>query len=763
MENAPSLSRGQVHRALRSFVVASGLWGAWGQACGLGTAAFTGFALYLGADGAFIALFTSAAYFLALTQLLAPLLSARIRDKKRFVVVGGYVEIAFRGLPLIIPLFVPEQYRLPALVAMVCLSMFSGYAISPFYSTWIANAVPENIRARFASRQTIVSTIVAMIVGFAIGQFLDFFPGGGFVWVFAAGSLFGFLGYSNLLRAPFPQQKAATDEQSTRLRDLVQPFHDANFRRAALFFGLWTFGVGLAGPLYSVFMLSRLQISYTEVSIFNALFMLTSIAGYRLWAGLIDRFGARPVLQILMTPAAFLPCLWAFNQPGAYHLVPVALVISGILFSGIGVGINPLLYGLLPQGERRTMYLATWSVTVNLMGALGPLFGGLLVAQLEGLRFSVFGVPMGDLQVIFVLSTLTRLAPLFILRTVKDARSATSRSLLSRMLRGNVLSYAYNATIFSLATAEGTRARAAEALGRSGNPLAIEQLVQALADASPRVRRAAARALGESRSESATEPLMRELLDGASDIRSEAAEALGRLGSSTSIDPLVEALDDADPRVRISAIRGLASIRGDEVHELLFWHFGSDFDPLTFPTLVDVLGERQDRRIVKPALDRLTDFPSPAVRLQMLNGVCRALGAGDQFYRLLSREDTDRVAAITRLLRRATDTLGKARCIDAEYRTQLKALCREVVVAYEEEKAEALVEAMRQVVRTVRDGLSATRGQAYDVLSVYVVLIAIGRFINNPVRQESPVAQEIFLTVCLGRLAALIREIDDSI
>ena len=543
MANAPSLSRGQVHRALRSFVVASGLWGAWGQACGLGTAAFTGFALYLGADGAFIALFTSAAYFLALTQLLAPLLSARVRDKKRFVVFGGYVEIAFRGLPLIIPLFVPEQYRLPALVAMVCLSMFSGYAISPFYSTWIANAVPENIRARFASRQTIVSTIVAMIAGFAIGQFLDLFPdGGGFVWVFAAGSLFGFLGYLNLLRAPFPQQTTASDEQSTRLRDLVQPFYDANFRRAALFFGLWTFGIGLAGPLYSVFMLDRLQISYTEVSIFNALFMLTSIAGYRLWAGLIDRFGARPVLQILMTPAAFLPLIWTFNQPGAYHLVPVALVLSGILFSGIGVGINPLLYGLLPQGERRTMYLATWSVTVNLMGALGPLLGGLLVAQLEGLRFSVFGVPMGDLQVIFALSALVRLVPLFLLRTVKDARSATSRSLLSRMLRGNVLSYAYNATIFSLATAEGTRARAAEALGRSGNPLAIEQLVQALADASPRVRRAAARALGESRSESATEPLVRELLDGASDIRSEAAEALGRLGSSTSIDPLVEAL-----------------------------------------------------------------------------------------------------------------------------------------------------------------------------------------------------------------------------
>ena len=390
MKKEPTLSRGQVHRALNSFVTTSGLWGAWGQACGLGTAAFTGFALHLGADESFIALFISAAYFLALTQLLAPFLSARIRDKKRFVIGAGCVEIAFRGLPLTIPFLVPDEYRLMALVAMVCLSLFSGYSISPFYSTWISNAVPENIRARFTSRQTIVSTLVAMVAGFAIGQFLDLFPASdkeqGFVWVFAAGSCFGLLGYLNLFRAPFPRGETHAEEQSTGLRDLLLPFRDANFRRAAVFYGLWTFSLGLAGPLYSVFMLDRLQISYTEISIFNALFMLTSIGGYRVWAGLIDRFGSKPVLQILMPPAVFLPFVWAFNQPGAYYLVPVALVLSGILFSGIGVGINHLLYGLLPQGNRRTIYLATWSVSVSLMGAIGPLLGSILVFQFQDLH-----------------------------------------------------------------------------------------------------------------------------------------------------------------------------------------------------------------------------------------------------------------------------------------------------------------------------------------------------------------------------------------
>ena len=63
-------------------------------------------------------------------------------------------------------------------------------------------------------------------------------------------------------------------------------------------------------------MLDYLGLSYTTISIFNAVFMVTSIAGYRLWASLIDRFGSKPVLQILMLPATFLPVVWVLNAPG---------------------------------------------------------------------------------------------------------------------------------------------------------------------------------------------------------------------------------------------------------------------------------------------------------------------------------------------------------------------------------------------------------------------------------------------------------------
>lgn len=769
-EAAPSraaggLSRGDTNRALRSFITASGLWGVWGQCVGIGTAVFTGFILHLGGDGSDVALFTSVAYLLAAAQLLSPIIGRRLANHKRFVITSGFGEVFFRSAVVLVPFLLAPALQLDAALVLVGLGLLCGYAISPFYSTWIANTVPETSRARFTSRQTIISTVVAMVAGFAVGRFIDLFPAAdkqtGFTWVFATGLAFGWLGYVALLRAPHAAKEVDEEGQiSGSLHLLLEPFRDVNFRRAVLFYGLWTLSLGLAGPLYSVFMLKHLEISYTTIAVLNAVFMATSIGGYRLWAGLVDRFGSKPVMQILMVPAAGIPLLWVFNEPGAYYLVPVALVASGLLFSGIAVAITPLLYGLVPTGERRPYYLASWSASVNLLGALGPLVGSFLVRYLGDLQVEVAGYTLGSLQLIFILSASARLVPILLLQFVADKSTVSSRRLLAHLLRGNFLSYTYNAAIYNMASGEQRRAKAALALGRSGSPLAIEQLIQALADASPVVRRSAARALGDTGSEAATEHLIGELIDGESDIRPEAAEALGRLGHHGGIDPLIEALDDADPRVRISAIRGLCEIGGSEAQELLFWYFGDSFDPLTFPTLVDVLSQMGDHRIVKPTLHRLGHFRSPAVRLQLLNSVCRALGAGGEFYRLLSLEEERRATAISRMLKRAGQSLGRSPALDGSVREELGSVFERIHRAYDNENAEWLAESVRQAAGIIRDGLTAEGRPPYEVLSVYLVILAIEDFFAGEGHEGLGAGEEIFLAVALERLAAPVRQLE---
>ena len=235
---------------------------------------------------------------------------------------------------------------------------------------------------------------------------------------------------------------------------------------------------------------------------------------------------------------------------------------------------------------------------------------------------------------------------------------------------------------------------------------------------------------------------------------------MGRLGNLSSVDPLIDALDDDDLRVRISAIRGLGNIRSDEVHELLFWHFGSDFDPQTFPTLADVLSEREDRRIVRPTINHLTHFRSSAVRLQLLNSVCRALGAGDQFYRLLSQEDTRRIDSIGRLFRDLRADLSTAAGLEPAQRPILVNLCDALLSAYEEDRMSDMRETALAIVRTVRDSLSGRAEQAFEVLSVFIVIVALNGFIRqNRESSASSVAEEIFLAVCLSHMGKGISSI----
>lgn len=756
-----TLSRREVNDSLRAFVTASGMWGVWNQCLGIGTAAFTGYALFLGADEAFIPLFTTVGYLLAGAQLLSPILGRRLRNRKRFIVGGGFIEIACRASIILIPLVVWPEMRVHALLLLVSLSLLFGYAVSPYYSTWIANTVPENSRALFTSRQTIVSSVAAMVAGFVVGWFLDLFEEGskyeGFAWVFAVGLMFGWLGYLSITRAPAPSQDS-DDTAGSSVRMLLRPFKDRDFTLAVSFFGLWTLATGISGPLYTVFMLKHLHISYTEIALYNGVFMVTSIAGYRLWASLVDRFGSKPVLQLLFLPAAVLPVLWALNQPGAHYFVPIAMVLAGVLFSGAGVAGSPLLYTLLPAGSQRPYYMAAWSTAINLVGALGPMIGSFLALYLHGTQIHAGGFTFGNLQIIFFIAFAAQLLPFPFLYFLHDRRSTlSSRALLSALVRGNVLGYVYNATIFGLASAPRRRARAALALGRSRSPLATDQLIQALSDASPEVRRSAAQALGDSDSEEAMRRLVSELSDGASDVRAEAAEALGRLGHSSSIGPLLDALDDADSRVRVSAAQALAQIGGDEVQELLFWYLSESLDRLTFPTLVDALAGLGDHRVVRPALRRLGDFKSTAVRLQLLDSVCRCLGARDSFYATLSLDEDRRSTALTKLLDRAMATLGNTDRLPVETRDELHGILEDLAEACDAEDMTGLRPLAARLTALVRDHLHAFESSE-NVQPASLIILAIDDFLSAAGTQDLGAAVQVFLVVCIHRLSVAITD-----
>ena len=80
-------------------------------------------------------------------------------------------------------------------------------------------------------------------------------------------------------------------------------------------------------------------------------------------------------------------------------------------------------------------------------------------------------------------------------------------------------------------------------------------------------------------------------------------------------------------------------------------------------------------------------------------------------------------------------------------------------LAYEREDAEGMAHATQNVVNLVPDSRPVGNESTYETLSSCVIIVAINNPLQSDGHDDLPAAQEIFLTVCLGRMAALLKEI----
>ena len=161
----------------------------------IGVATFTGYALWLGATESEIAYFVSIASFTSLAQVLSSPIFNRLRKPKRFVMVAGSLEMLLRFSIVLVPLFLTEG-RVLAMIILLGSGLFFGFLNGPFYNGWLADIIPENIRARFIARKTNANLIAGILTGYAAGYYLDLFEGEdqytGFLTLFGFATILGY-------------------------------------------------------------------------------------------------------------------------------------------------------------------------------------------------------------------------------------------------------------------------------------------------------------------------------------------------------------------------------------------------------------------------------------------------------------------------------------------------------------------------------------------------------------------------------------------
>ena len=119
------------------------------------------------------------------------------------------------------------------------------------------------------------------------------------------------------------------------------------------------------------------------------------------------------------------------------------------------------------------------------------------------------------------------------------------------------------------------RLNAAKLLADRPHPGDLSELVHAMPDPDPDMRRYCARALGRIGNPAALKPLFRLLSDDNWFVRAEAASALGKIGDARAIGWLVQLLADEDGYVRYSATSALYDLATPSSHALLLRALGS--------------------------------------------------------------------------------------------------------------------------------------------------------------------------------------------
>ena len=408
-----TLSPSETRHALWVAAIAWGVFGSsWASL--ISGAPFANFARSLGASTLMFGLLSSLPFLGVLAQLPASYLVERSRRRRRSFLIFISAQRAVWFVVAALPWMVPPghaEIRVGLLLALVLLSSAMGHAGSPAWFSWFADVVPEEIRARYLGQRQALATTTAVLVSALAGYILDRSSSMSvFTVMFAVAAVLGLIDIGMFLQVREPPM-AEHEGPPWRLRNVVLgPLSNRPFRGYLLYAWSEALMFGLAGPFFWLMGLEVLDIGnfWSNLYIMMVPMICTAVA-LPLWGGIVDRFGAKPLVTLGTLVSIVFPVCWTLATPGHYHtLLALAAVVGGIFGAAIQAADMNMIFALTPR-QSRSAYIALVSVAASLGWALAPTFSGAIAQALKTWQLELGGRTFVNLHVLMAISVGARL------------------------------------------------------------------------------------------------------------------------------------------------------------------------------------------------------------------------------------------------------------------------------------------------------------------------------------------------------------------
>lgn len=368
-----------------------------------------GYVSFLGADDAFNGIIGAIPVLAGVISILSPIYFEKRDNRKLPIVILNFLHRFILGLMGFIPLIV--EGTTPRLMLVASFYLLANLAISfsnPAASALYISLTPVNIRGRYFGKRDSILLAFGIVFTLVLGRVLDGFRAkdneyGGFIIVF---SVILLLSLANGFFWSKIKEPAVNSKKTTfTLRQIVTiPLKNVGFRRIITFFILYNIGQQVAGPFFSVYMVTRLKLDYTYITIMGMMSTIVNVILVRIWGRVADSKSWNFVLTYSTLLLGIVHLCWLFvNNSTAFILVPIFHIVSGAAWAGIGISTFNIQYIYSPENGR-TVYTGFNAALGGLMGFLGTLSGSVLLGVFDKMGLHIGSFMISGMQMLFLLS-----------------------------------------------------------------------------------------------------------------------------------------------------------------------------------------------------------------------------------------------------------------------------------------------------------------------------------------------------------------------
>jgi MFS family permease len=446
-------------------------------------------------------------------QLAATMVIERTGLRKYQFITCASVHRILWACVALVPLFVPTPSALATwlILGILAVSWSFEAMATPAWQTWMGDMIPKRIRGRYLATRGFLTRLIQIPVVVFLAVYISYALQRGepmtaaaqpallysLVAVFLLASICGlvdilcFLRIREVVRSvpDGPREPAigihAPRGAGGRLRLgptigaavdqlLLDPLRDLQFRRFVVYGAVVTFAQAVSNPFFIRHLVEGVGMGPVAIDVlFMGLGPIVAMVSVRLWGGLVDRWGRRPVLVAATSLTVFsvLPYFFVSRHTpspvwfvgmlngvagwigqlvganwaeiftgahlGAWLIMCISLTLGACGWSGVFLAQGTIIFGFA-DGKGRSRYVSACAVVMAIGGVAGGLVGGGLASQLHAFRWDAAPLTVGPFiwnnwHAVFLLSFLARITALLMLIRLPDPGSGSLRAMVRHM------------------------------------------------------------------------------------------------------------------------------------------------------------------------------------------------------------------------------------------------------------------------------------------------------------------------------------------